>query len=93
MPSAAILRGPQGTFVYAMNSDKTVEDKPVTVALTQGTTTVITSGLNPGDVVVTDGQDKLQRGSRVEPRSGGPSSSPSGAPTAAGNADSSKSGS
>jgi membrane fusion protein, multidrug efflux system len=69
VPTAAILRGPQGTFVYAMNADKTVEDKSVTVALTEGNTTVITGGLNPGDVVVTDGQDKLQRGSRVEPRS------------------------
>lgn len=68
VPTAAILRGPQGTFVYAMNADKTVEDKPVTVALTEGTTTVITAGLSPGDVVVTDGQDKLQRGSHVEPR-------------------------
>jgi membrane fusion protein, multidrug efflux system len=68
VPTAAILRGPQGTFVYAMNSDKTVEDKSVTVALTEGNTTVVTNGLNPGDVVVTDGQDKLQRGSSVEPR-------------------------
>lgn len=51
-----------------MNADKTVEDKPVKVALTEGNTTVISGGLNPGDVVVTDGQDKLQRGSRVEPR-------------------------
>jgi membrane fusion protein, multidrug efflux system len=68
VPTAAILRGPEGTFVYAMNPDKTVEDKPVTVALTEGNTTVISNGLNPGDVVVTDGQDKLQRGSRVEPR-------------------------
>jgi membrane fusion protein, multidrug efflux system len=68
VPTAAILRGPQGTFVYAMNSDKTVEDKPVTVALTEGNTTVVSDGVNPGDVVVTDGQDKLQRGSRVEPR-------------------------
>jgi membrane fusion protein, multidrug efflux system len=84
VPTAAILRGPQGTFVYAMNSDKTVQDKPVTVALTQGNTTVISSGLTPGDTVVTDGQDKLQRGSRVEPRSGGPSPSTNGgAPTAA----------
>lgn len=68
VPTAAIMRGPQGTFVYAMNADKTVEDKSVTVALTEGNTTVISGGLNPGDVVVTDGQDKLQRGSRVEPR-------------------------
>lgn len=82
VPTAAILRGPQGTFVYEMGTDKTVTDKPVTVALTQGTSTVVTSGLNPGDVVVTDGQDKLQRGSRVEPRGGPPSAAPSGAPTA-----------
>jgi multidrug efflux system membrane fusion protein len=73
VPTAAILRGPQGTFVYAVNSDKTVQDRPVTVSLTQGDTTVITAGLNPGDIVVTDGQDKLQRGSRIEPRSAGPS--------------------
>src|ERR1700722_4569178 len=71
LPTAAILRGPQGTFVYAMNTDKTVEDRAVTVSLTQGNTSVVTSGLNPGDVVVTDGQDKLQRGSRVEPRATG----------------------
>lgn len=68
IPTAAILRGPQGTFVYAVNSDKTVQDKPVTVALTQGDLTVITDGLNPGETVVTDGQDKLQRGSSIEPR-------------------------
>lgn len=74
VPTAAILRGPQGTFVYAMNADKTVTDKAVTVALTQGNNTVIADGLMPGDVVVTDGQDKLQRGSRVEPRATGSSS-------------------
>jgi membrane fusion protein, multidrug efflux system len=73
VPTAAIQRGPQGTFVYVVNPDKTVQDRPVTVSLTQGDTTVITAGLNPGDTVVTDGQDKLQRGSRIEPRSTGPS--------------------
>jgi membrane fusion protein, multidrug efflux system len=73
VPTAAILRGPQGTYVYSVNADKTVEDKTVTIALTQGDTTVVTSGLNPGDTVVTDGQDKLQRGSRIEPRAVAPS--------------------
>ena len=68
IPTAAILRGPQGTYVYAVNPDKTVQDKPVTVALTQGDTTIVTSGVNAGDTVVTDGQDKLSRGSRIEPR-------------------------
>lgn len=68
VPTAAIQRGPQGTFVYAVNPDKTVQDKPVTIALTQGDITVVSDGVNPGDTVVTDGQDKLQRGSRIEPR-------------------------
>ena len=77
VPTAAILRGPQGAFVYAVNADKTVQDKAVTIALTQGDTTVITGGVNPGDTVVTDGQDKLQRGSRIEPRSTGASGAPS----------------
>jgi len=80
VPTAAILRGPQGTFVYRVNPDKTVEDRAVTVSLTQGNTTVITSGIEPGDVVVTDGQDKLQRGSRIEPRAGGTSAGAGSAP-------------
>jgi len=78
VPTAAILRGPQGTFVYAVNSDKTVQDKVVTVSLTQGDTTIITDGLNAGDTVVTDGQDKLQRGSRIEFRSGPPTGNGAG---------------
>src|SRR5215471_12449034 len=72
VPTAAIQRGPQGTFVYAVNSDKTVQDKPVTVALTEGDTTVVAEGVNPGETVVTDGKDKLQRGSRIEPRNTAP---------------------
>jgi len=80
LPTAAILRGPQGTFVYTVNSDKTVDDRTVTVSLTQGNTTVITSGLNPGDMVVTDGQDKLQKGSHIEPRATPPNAGPGSAP-------------
>jgi multidrug efflux system membrane fusion protein len=43
----------------------------VNIALTQGNTTAVSSGLNPGDMVVTDGQDKLQTGSTIEPRTSG----------------------
>ena len=75
VPTAAILRGPQGAFVYSVKADKTVEARMVTVSLTQGNTTVVTSGLNPGDIVVTDGQDKLQTGSRIEPRTSSGNSS------------------
>jgi len=72
VPTAAILRGPQGAYVYAVNPDKTVLDKAVTISLTQGDATIVTSGVNPGDTVVTDGQDKLQRGAHIEPRGGAP---------------------
>ena len=73
VPTAAILRGPQGAYVYTVNADKTVQDKPVTISLTQGDVTVVAEGVNPGETVVTDGQDKLQRGSHIEPRGGPPS--------------------
>jgi multidrug efflux system membrane fusion protein len=84
LPTAAILHGPQGTFVYAVKPDKTVEARQVIVSLTQGNTTAVTSGLNPGDMVVTDGQDKLQTGSTVEPRAGGASGRPNASPAASG---------
>src|ERR1700685_1259676 len=84
LPTAAILRGPQGTFVYAIKPDNTVEARNVAISLTQGNTTVISSGLHPGDTVVTDGQDKLQTGTTVEPRSGGPSNNAGGGAPASG---------
>jgi len=68
VPSVAVQRGPQGTFVYVVKPDKTVDARSVTVALTQSNQSAIASGLEPGDVVVTDGQDKLQKGAQVEPR-------------------------
>lgn len=68
VPSVAVQRGPAGTFVYVMKADKSVEARPVTVALAQSNQSAIATGLQPGDIVVTDGQDKLQNGAKVEPR-------------------------
>ena len=77
IPSVAVQRGPQGSFVYVVKTDKTVEARPVTVALTQSNQSAIGSGLQVGEIVVTDGQDKLQSGAKVETRSpGGNSNSP-----------------
>ena len=67
VPSAAVQRGPNGDFVYVVKPDKTVENRAVTVALTQGLVSNISSGVSPNEVVVIDGQDKLQPGSHVEP--------------------------
>lgn len=71
VPSAAVQRGPQGNYVYVMKPDKTVEVRNVTVPVTQGNLSEIASGVSPNEFVVTDGQDKLQQGSRVEPHTQG----------------------
>jgi multidrug efflux system membrane fusion protein len=57
VPTPAIQRGPQGTYVYLVQKDNTVKIEPVTVALSSGNSVGISAGLQPGDTVVTDGQD------------------------------------
>ena len=65
VPAAAIQRGPQGTYVYVVSGGDTAHIRVVTIAQTTGNNIGISSGLNSGDVVVIDGQDKLQDGSNV----------------------------
>jgi membrane fusion protein, multidrug efflux system len=69
VPSTAIQRGPQGTYVYLAQQDNTVKIQPVTIALSSANSVGIGNGLQPGDSVVVDGQDKLQEGSKIEARS------------------------
>jgi membrane fusion protein, multidrug efflux system len=71
IPSAAVQHGPQGNFVYVVKPDKSVDVHEVQIALTQNNISAISSGVSPGDIVVTDGQDKLQAGSKVEPHTQG----------------------
>ena len=70
VPTAAIQRGPQGAYIFTVKPDKTAEMRPVNIAFTGGNFTAIGQGINPGEVVVTDGQDKLQAGTHVEIRQG-----------------------
>jgi multidrug efflux system membrane fusion protein len=75
VPSAAIQRGAQGPFVYVVRADNRAEVRPVQIDFTEGNATVVSSGLAVGEQVVVDGQDKLQAGTKVEPRpasGGGP---------------------
>ena len=65
IPAAGLQRSQQGSFVYVVKPDKTVEMRPVTVQATQGDVIAINKGLAVGDLVVTDGVDKLQQGSHV----------------------------
>ena len=66
VPSPALQRGPQGTFVYVVKADRTVTVRPITVAEIQGGEASVKTGLSPGELVVIDGQDRLREGTRVE---------------------------
>ena len=65
IPAAGLQRSQQGLFVYVVKPDQTVEMRSVTVGATQGDVIAIATGLAAGDLVVTDGVDKLQHGSHV----------------------------
>jgi multidrug efflux system membrane fusion protein len=69
IPTVAVQSGQQGSFVYVIKQDKTVEMRPVTVARTHGDDSIIASGVKPGESIVTDGQLRLVPGSRVSIKS------------------------
>jgi multidrug efflux system membrane fusion protein len=65
VPSAVIQRTSNSVFVYLVKSDNTATVRPITLGVTEGDNTEVTSGLAPGDVVVMTGVDELQEGSHV----------------------------
>jgi multidrug efflux system membrane fusion protein len=60
VPAAAIQRGPQGLFAWIVTPNDTAQARPIQIGATSGDLTIVTSGLNDGDRVVTEGQYKLQ---------------------------------
>ena len=91
MPNAAVRRGaPNGvatTFVYIVNGDATVSVRPVTLGVVDGETVAVTAGLKAGEVVVTEGGDRLRDGAQVQLPSSAPApaagAQPPGKPPAA----------
>jgi membrane fusion protein, multidrug efflux system len=67
VPSAAIQVSQTGNFVFVV-TDNVATVRPVKVARTVGHETVIESGLEGGETVVTDGQLLLTNGTRVAAR-------------------------
>ena len=65
MPTAAVQRNSQTTYVFLVKPDSTVTVHPITIGTTEGDDAEVPSGLSPGDVVVMTGVDKLQEGSKV----------------------------
>jgi membrane fusion protein, multidrug efflux system len=66
VPSTAIQRGPNGMYVYVIKPDSTVAMQPVSVGQMNDGTSVVESGLQPGDKIVVRGQYRLQPGTRVQ---------------------------
>jgi len=68
IPAQALQTGQQGPFVFVVKPDQTVDTRRVAVARTQGSETILTSGVEAGESVVTDGQPRLVQGAKVEVR-------------------------
>jgi multidrug efflux system membrane fusion protein len=66
VPTTAVNRGPDGAFAYVVGKDKHVTMQPLVVSQTQDTTSIVSKGLKPGEIVVTDGQMILKAGSLVK---------------------------
>jgi len=66
VPTQAVTEGQNGTFVYVVKPDDTVEMRPVVSGHTYGGEAVIDSGLESNEVVVTDGQTRLVPGAKVQ---------------------------
>jgi membrane fusion protein, multidrug efflux system len=60
-----IQRNTSTAYVWLVNPDKTVNVRPITIGTTEGDQSEITSGLAPGDTVVTVGVDRLEEGGKV----------------------------
>jgi multidrug efflux system membrane fusion protein len=63
--SAVIQRTTSSTYVYVVKDDRTVTVRPITLGITEGDNTEVTSGMQPGDVAVMTGVDKLAEGTPV----------------------------
>ena len=66
VPTQAVQTGQSGDFVFVIKPDQTAESRPVKVARTLGTESVIAKGIEPGETVVTDGQLRLIPGIKVQ---------------------------
>ena len=67
IPNAAVQRNAHSTFVYVVNPDQSVAIRTVTLGTVDDERSEVVAGIRPNDLVVTQGVDRLQAGSRVVP--------------------------
>lgn len=70
VPNQAVQAGQDGSFVYVVKQDRTVEARPVTPGSRVNEDIVINRGLQPGETVVTEGHLRLAPGMRIQLRGG-----------------------
>jgi multidrug efflux system membrane fusion protein len=68
-PANAVQQGPEGAYAFIVVENRLVQKRNIKVGFVSKTVAVIDDGLQPGDLVVTDGQYRIQAGSIVEVRS------------------------
>lgn len=74
VPTPAVQTGAPGDYVYLVNTNNTVSVHKVTLGPSDGKNTVITSGLAAGNIVVTDGTDRLSDGASIKAAAARPAS-------------------
>jgi multidrug efflux system membrane fusion protein len=66
IPVAAVQNGPKGAYTYVIDDESKVEPRPLTIIQTEANQALVGSGLAAGEQVVTAGQYRLQRGTKVK---------------------------
>jgi multidrug efflux system membrane fusion protein len=64
VPTSAVQRNSDAAFVYVVQDGATVQSRDIKITATEAETAAVT-GVQPGEVLVTDGFDKLQSGSKI----------------------------
>jgi multidrug efflux system membrane fusion protein len=83
VPTAAVQRGPNGTFAYVVDAESKVAVRPIKVAQQDDARAVISEGLKDQEQVVTTGFTRLSNGTRVRVQAGEGETPPEAAPSAA----------
>jgi len=66
VPVTAVQHGPDGPYAFIVGPDRKVQKRPIKTGVMNKTSAVIDDGLQPGELVVTDGQYRIEAGSLVE---------------------------
>jgi Membrane-fusion protein len=67
IPRSAVLMDQQGDYVWVVGQDDKVERRTVTLGQSTPTVAAVTSGLKAGEIVVSEGVQKVRGGQKVSP--------------------------